>query len=381
MCTTDYYPYLNADGTANRKVTRCDAYLNGHECTMQVYHHPRPIPIPIRRPSTTAAAGGYLPPSPRLTPGSNLPSPRLPSGSFQRGGPSTPLESDSDVSSRRRPRSVNRIYVNGHRVDIVDEPASPRDAPPSSSSHRRNRSYESSGSRRDSRSGGRIVVVEAPPTTRTPPQNYSIPRTAPPSPAHGHEALRHRPVIVDERPERRVRIEVPAASNPHPPAFSDSSSGRDGRGRGGSRRQQASSDESERRRERRSEKEREQRLRERSVRREGRDEAEEEARRRRREARIAKANIAIAQRGEQPLPPRRSATTYVRPTVEVPGMAGLGLVEGMGGLNVRGSWEEEEEEARKQRLRERMMPNRRASIGAGSRRVRVEYGDGMYRLE
>jgi hypothetical protein len=41
----------------------------------------------------------------------------------------------------------------------------------------------------------------------------------------------------------------------------------------------------------------------------------------------------------------------------------------------------EEEEAMKQRLRERQMPKRRSSVGPGARRHRVVYDDGVYRWE
>jgi hypothetical protein len=41
----------------------------------------------------------------------------------------------------------------------------------------------------------------------------------------------------------------------------------------------------------------------------------------------------------------------------------------------------EEEEAMRQRLRERQMPKRRFSVGPGGRRHRVLYDDGLYRWE
>jgi hypothetical protein len=41
----------------------------------------------------------------------------------------------------------------------------------------------------------------------------------------------------------------------------------------------------------------------------------------------------------------------------------------------------EEEEAMKQRLRERQLPRRRFSVGPGGRRHRVVYDDGVYRWE
>ncbi len=43
--------------------------------------------------------------------------------------------------------------------------------------------------------------------------------------------------------------------------------------------------------------------------------------------------------------------------------------------------EAEEEEALKQRLRERQMPSRRFSVGPAQRRHRVLYDDGVYRYE
>jgi hypothetical protein len=43
--------------------------------------------------------------------------------------------------------------------------------------------------------------------------------------------------------------------------------------------------------------------------------------------------------------------------------------------------EEEEEEALRQRLRERQLPRRRFSVGPGHRRHRVLYDDGVYRWE
>jgi len=48
---------------------------------------------------------------------------------------------------------------------------------------------------------------------------------------------------------------------------------------------------------------------------------------------------------------------------------------------VRLGLEAQEEEALKQRLRERQLPKRRFSVGPGYRRHRVLYDDGMYRWE
>lgn len=346
MCNIDVYP------GGERKKHRCQAYRRGEACQESYYHHTTPAPINIPRRSGTYH---HLPPSPRLTPGS---SPMV--GSYHSSPRASHHESDSDSSHRRR------RHRRGPSVLINGEPVTPRDS--STSSHRRgsstssHRRYESGGRPRE-----RIIIVENPPTQRTPPQQHAIPRTAPSSPSPLHEGgFRNNPVIVDDRhrPERRVRISVP----PSPDATTSSGSS------SGSGRRRV------RRREREEEDER------------VRGEAEEDARRRRRDARIEQANRNIAGRPEQPMPrrpepqpPRRASTAYVRPTVEIPTVAGVGLGVGtedvtarMRGMSVE---DKEEQEAMTQRLRERIMPQRRASIGAASRRHRVQYEDGMYRLE
>lgn len=357
MCNVDIYP-----GNHIRR-RRCRAYRNGEPCEETTYYHTEPAPINIPGAST---AHHHLPPSPRLTPGS---SPML--GSYHSSPRVSYHESDSDSSHRRRSRRP-AVYING-------EPLTPRDSSPSSSRHRRRSSSSASSAHRyyEARPRGeRIIIVENPPIPRTPPQQQSVPRTEPSSPSRLHEGLRNRPVIVDdrERPEpRRVRISVPSSSD----ASEGSSSGPGGR--------------RARRRERRAEKEEQVEV---VVETERRGEEEEEqARRRRREAMIEEANKRIAERAEQPVSrrperpaPRRSGTAYVRPAVEIHAAQGVGLgveaeeeiVSGVRGVRLD---DEDEEEAMRQRLKERMMPQRRASIGPGSRRVRVQYEDGMYRLE
>lgn len=51
------------------------------------------------------------------------------------------------------------------------------------------------------------------------------------------------------------------------------------------------------------------------------------------------------------------------------------------GFGFRERLERTEEEAQRQRLRERQMPRRRFSVGPGGRRHRVLYDDGVYRWE
>lgn len=347
MCTIDVYP------GGERKRHRCSHYRRREPCQEAIYHHTTPAPIAIPHSSN---AYHHLPPSPRLTPGS---SPMV--GSYHSSPRPSHHESDSDSSHRRRRRQPRpTVYVNG-------EPVTPRE--PSASSHRRGSSSSSHRRYETGSRGERIVIIENPPTPRSPPQQHSIPRTAPSSPSPLQTAFRNQPVIVDDRdkPARRVRISVP----PSPEVSEGSSSGSGGR----------------RVRVRRAEPEPE------PERQRHRGAADEEARRRERDARIERANRHIAGRPERPMPyrpepsaPRRASTAYVRPTVEIPPVSGVGLgvgtagvTAGMRGLRVED--EEDEDEAQQQRLRERMMPKRRASVGPASRRHREQYGDGITRLE
>lgn len=376
MCKVDIY--LNADDTVRTTETApCRLARRGLECDKaKYYHNDSPVPIPIPDPRSR------YPPSPRHTPGSSPymgTSPYMGSSPYMGASPypAAPLTpqpgSDSETSARRRRSGSVYINVNGQRVVRVDTP------------HRRNRSYESREPPREPRESReprepreprreRTIIVENPPTTRPPPRDRAIPRTAPPSPSPAaNEALRHRPVIVDdkERKEKKVRLDVPPESD-------GSSSGSRRRERG-ERRRSARELEWER-----EEAERQRRDEEKRERRRERARTDEEARQRAREAQIAEANRRISERAPRPVPSRRG-TAYVRPTVEVPShSAGLGVWEAeqrMRDLAVEDEEDEDEEEARRQRLRERMMPRRRATIGAGSRRARVVYGDGMYSLE
>lgn len=123
---------------------------------------------------------------------------------------------------------------------------------------------------------------------------------------------------------------------------------------------------------------------------------------RRRAERIRAQDEEIRRRPAIPIPSRPSGQgDYLRPVVDQ-----SRRLEGMmSGLNIRddrlASLEEaeirrrmesreraikarmdmQEEEALKQRLRERQMPKRRFSVGPGGRRHRVLYDDGVYRWE
>ncbi|KAF7561592.1 hypothetical protein G7046_g2556 [Stylonectria norvegica] len=88
------------------------------------------------------------------------------------------------------------------------------------------------------------------------------------------------------------------------------------------------------------------------------------------------------------------ASTYKRPAVEIPyDPREADLIEAVRRLDFEETRRDEkarrlakkeekkEDEAQRQRLMERMMPRRRATVGPGSRRHRVLYDDGVYRWE
>ncbi|TVY62824.1 hypothetical protein LSUE1_G009823 [Lachnellula suecica] len=256
----------------------------------------------------------------------------------------------------------------------------------SSGSHHRHSSSESGHRKRHSKRllsplrptrqhrRERIVIVDSPPTPRTPPQRYNQTFTAPASPASpAYLAVEHdrgRPIIVDERPLHRN----PSVSAVVAPRRHRSPS----RNRHVMWESPSNSHTSFNSRLRREEEDREiQRIRQREI------EIEAE---RRKQAFIRAQDDEIRRRPAVPLapmPPRRG--TYVRPVVTVVDQADL-LPVMMGGLaigdNGRGRLvREDEQEAMKQRLRERQLPKRRASVGPGYRRHRVAYDDGMYRWE
>ncbi|PHH68799.1 hypothetical protein CDD83_5969 [Cordyceps sp. RAO-2017] len=120
--------------------------------------------------------------------------------------------------------------------------------------------------------------------------------------------------------------------------------------------------------------------------------------------RVVEANAEIASRPVVPVPslPRRaSATTtnaaaaghHRRSQGSGSGAKGRGsgkdreteLVEQVRRLDLEERRAErerdEEDEAQRARLRERMVPRRRATVGPGSRRHRTLYDDGLYRWE
>ncbi|KAF9875427.1 hypothetical protein CkaCkLH20_07247 [Colletotrichum karsti] len=343
MCTTDVYTDVYPDGRRSeyQTPTLCSHSRNGRLCANPtVYNHtPRSVGYPTQMASSYQYPQ-HLPPSPPLS------SPRGHSAESPR-----PRTGSSSSDRNRRPSGV---YVNGQRVVDLNRKHRPR--------------------------AERIVIVDSPPTPRTPPKQFTMPYTAPPSPNAGgnvpHFGYSHvprntlRPVIVDERP-RPPKVEIEVIDGGHRRRHSSDS--------------RHSADDEERKR-RRHEKERKER-----KEREERERAEEDQRRQRVRSRIEAQNERIARRPAVPVPPapvRRSSTGYAN----VPLSADEDLVDAVRRMEInerlaaeRRARElrerEEEDEAQRRRLMERMMPSRRATVGPGSRRHRVSYDDGVYRWE
>ncbi|KJZ76438.1 hypothetical protein HIM_04167 [Hirsutella minnesotensis 3608] len=417
MCTTHIYAFTYPDGRheQSRRPTLCHASRHGQPCPDNVvFHHPTQYvqysrvpggsPQPAVFPGPTSYTAHPFPPTPptSYTPRSSTPV-------FYRSGDDSDRSYHSTSSLRRPRRPSSGVYVNGQRV--VDLDGHQRST---HISHHSTNHPHHSASRRE-----RIVLVDSPPTPRTPPQVFTGPHTAPSSPSFNPPApyapetsgSSRRPVIVDERQQRPyVQIEVhdgglgmPAAHSRHGRHSSTSS-------RGSSRFSYSSAAEAdeddvveEEQRQRRARRDalrherqtREARLKDRELR-------EKEIRDQRIRQRIAEANAEIASRPVIPMPSlhRRSSATAT-----APGAGGNSssktkqpcgpkdreaeLLEKLRKLEVaekrvvekRADREREEDEAQKARLRERMVPRRRATVGPGSRRHRVLYDDGMYRWE
>ncbi|OHE98318.1 hypothetical protein CORC01_06314 [Colletotrichum orchidophilum] len=348
MCTTDVYTNVYPDGRRSeyQQPTLCSASRNGHLCANPViYNHPpRSVGYPSPMPMYAAAGPSYafpqqMPPSPPMS------SPRGTSSGNE--GDRTRRESSSSERKHRQ----SGVYVNGQRVLDL------------------NRKHRSRNER--------IVIVDSPPTPRTPPKQFASPYTAPPSPNAGGENPQFRyghirrdslrPVIVDERPRSKVEIEV--IDNKHHRHHSSES-----------RNSHASAEDEERRRRRHERKERER-------------QQEEEERQTRINLQIAAQNAKIASRTAVPVPHaplKRTSTGYGRTLADqqyeqdlADAVRRLEIAERLAAdRRAREAREQEDEaEAQRRRLMERMMPRRRATVGPGSRRHRVLYDDGLYRWE
>ena len=231
----------------------------------------------------------------------------------------------------------------------------------------------------------RIVIVDSPPTPRTPPQMYRETFTAPSSPASPFifEGLPRRergraPIIVDERPLLR-RLD----SN-------DAVVGRRARSRSVPRVQWDSPSSSHTSFDLRARREAEELEFEERRRREERDERIAHLRR---EEKIRQQDEEIRRRPPIPLRPRQYFGPVIDQTQAL--LGGLSLEDRVGervlvveaenrrarDRAIKARWAAEEEEAMKQRLKERQLPKRRSSVGPGARRHRVLYDDGVYRWE
>lgn len=121
---------------------------------------------------------------------------------------------------------------------------------------------------------------------------------------------------------------------------------------------------------------------------------EEEIRQSNLRARIAKANAEIASRQAVPVAPaplKRSSTSSAAKAAPSAKGREEELLDAVRRLDIkekkredRGRVERREEKegaGQRHRLMQRMIPTRRATVGPGSRRHRVEYDDGVYRWE
>lgn len=392
MCTTHVYTYAYPDGRRghNTLPALCNASHHGQPCVDNVvFKHPTqyvqyapvptaPAPVPVY-----PGPGSYaLPP----TPPSSTPI-------LYRSGDDSDRSYRSNSSNRRSRRPSSGVYVNGQRV-AADHAHHP---PHHSTSHHTDH-------RRSSHHRQRIVLVDNP---RTPPQTFSAPHTAPSSPVFNssatntpeHPPSSRRPVIVDERQRPFVQIDVLDAprrrtsrGSPHARQSSASS-------RGSSRAYYSSTAELEeddvvfeeerirRRRRHEARRVREAETQERELR-------EKELREKQMRRRIAEANAEILHRPAVPMPSMPSR----RVSVAGPGASKVKdreaeLVDALRRLDVKElrldreqrrvelERELDDDEAQQARLRERMVPRRRATVGAGSRRHRVLYDDGVHRWE
>jgi hypothetical protein len=362
MCTTDIYTYVYPDGRREtiQKPNLCHHSRKGIPCSANtLYKHPAQY-VQYGEPVAPKAS---LPPTPTYTPRSNTPNYR--SGdesdrSHRSGG--------SANNSNSKKKRASGVYVNGQMILDLDDSRHPRRE--------------------------RIVLVDNPPTPRTPPQPFTGSSTAPPSPnmpiyssssPHGGaytHTYHNQPVFVDERrqqQQQRLHIEVVDNKKDQRASRHERHSSTSSHESRHSRHSSHSSDDEERRR---------RRAEERSAR-------EEETRQRRLRERIAQANSRIASREAVPMPslPSRRSTglgvSFKRPVVEVVDHDAARhekeLADAVRRLEIdqarRERAQREEDEAQRQRLMERMMPKRRASVGPGSRRHRVAYDDGLYRWE
>lgn len=348
----------------------------------------------------------------------------------QFGEPSRPCQTLTSLENPPRHIQYGEITTQAMLTQPAFYPRIPHTPPrsPAGSQHRRSASYHRSsggygseeGQHHSRRNSGlaavvtgkkfrqhrkeRIIIVDSPPTPRTPPQLFSQVFTAPSSPATPPYVFdshigRGRPIIVDERPLRRERVaSVGAVVGHRSPVRAPSRS--QSRPRHPSSPGLSFSDRVRRRdEEQKRDEEREERRRRRNEREEREAEREVELRL---QERIAQQNAEIHRRPAVPMPPpRHHEQGFLQPVIQQSAqlqdlMADLTLDaparraeegrrreerERLTRVRFEDEVQAREEEAMRQRLKERQMPGRRFSVGPGYRRHRVLYDDGVYRYE
>lgn len=365
MCTTNIYTTVYPDGRkeTSRVPTLCSHARHGIPCPKNViFQHPTSYVSNAGKSSSAPTSspfmpGGHFPPSPAYTPRSGTPN-NYPSGneSDRSGG----YRSGSSSRSKKSPT----VYINGQRVYELDPYSSP------SSSSRRRKDH---------------VVVNGPPSPHTPPGAFAAPSSSPSNPyivdanPRRTSSSRANPVVIENtRPLSGIDVVDPReyrSSRHH-----HSSSHRHGKH---SRHGSTSSYDSSSRRSHDDEEAAAARHRRRERKHQELEQAEREYSRRagKWNDRIAAANANIAGRPAVPMPPpppRRSNTATYRDADLVDALHGLSVDDGSRRRHSRA--QEAEDEAMKQRLKDRMMP-RRATVSGRPPRHQVRYDDGTVRYE
>ncbi|KAG5999580.1 hypothetical protein E4U43_001985 [Claviceps pusilla] len=425
MCTTHIHTYVYPDGhkeTVSRP-SLCSSSLHNQPCVHNTFFHHASISVPYGHPAapspqpafdgpssySASYRSHFLPPSPSY-------SPRLSASSYRSGD-----ESDRSFrSSQGDRRARSGLHVHDGRRD--------RD-------HGRD---DSRGYGRDHERTHpeRIVLVDNPPTSRTPPRAFAFPSTAPSSPSFASASPR-RPMIVDERSRHdrheqererererpRIHIEIVGGHGQNKHIRQSSNSSFDSRRsyyhgaseeeevlrRRRQRRHHELELEQEEQEKQKQEKQKQEKQKQQAqqkhkqpqpkhqdaLKKAREDAQEKQDRQANLRAKIAKANAEIASRQPVPVAPApapapalgRSSTTTAAP--QTARDREEELLDAVRKLDIKEKAREErgrlarreEEEAQRRRLMQRMVPGRRATVGPGSRRYRVEYDDGVFRWE
>lgn len=376
MCTTNIYTTVYPDGRkeTSRVPSLCSHARHGIPCSKNViFQHPASYVSNAGKPSSAPTSGspflpttgGHLPPSPAYTPRSGTPN------NYRSGDESDRSGGYRSGSSSRSKKSPT-VYINGQRVYELD----PYSSPSSSRRHHKER----------------VVIRDGPPSPHASPAGFtSAAHIVDASPdghhrrrraSHSQSHSRTNPVVI-ENPSTRPMANIEVV-DPRDYRHSSSSSRHHGSSSKHARHGSASSshDSSAARRSHDDEEAREARRRRRERRQHEYEQAERVYSQRsvKWNDRIAAANAHIANRPVVPPPaantsaPRRSS---FREAELVDAVQGLHISHD--GRRRHSRSQEAEDEAMKQRLRDRMMP-RRATV-SGRPRHQVLYDDGTVRWE